>query len=378
MSHHSLPQQSRVGLLLLFLCFLLPYTAHAFHSAVIPTATKTTGQDYYVHHQGYNRNIRAYSTRGSGLSSSAPPLPLIQSRSSLSRLSLGSKNLPINSRDFDRRSNNQNTLTTKPKKKQQLQPGARLRRFFIKVWNLVQRLLNRNGRNTFSNTTKGKGPGTSNKVSVDQEVTGNSKDAADTNILEEDEEAQHRVEGTATTNMPIGPRWAVAADTTDLSGNWRPIVSTEFKDQYDEYLKNCTQSGFFRKVVLSTLGLIEDEIRQSGQNLTMISKNPAGSWTRTLVSSGAEVNQQEYVPIQVTITDPDKDKVQVEAWWEQEGSVHRSFLRLKPRVKGGEFETLRYLENDNVLITESIFHPPKEPNRGAFKPGYVKWKFKRV
>jgi hypothetical protein len=178
-------------------------------------------------------------------------------------------------------------------------------------------------------------------------------------------------------DTPEGPRWAISANKTNLTGRWKPIVTPEFKQEYDEYLKNCSQSVFFRKLVLSTIGLTEGEIQQNGRNLTITDRNPAGAWTRTLVSSGADLNTTDYEPVQVEIKDPDADLVQVEAWWEQQGKVHRSILRGKPRIKGGSFETLRYLESDNVLVTDSIFHPPPDSN-GSFRPGFVKWRYQRM
>ena len=94
--------------------------------------------------------------------------------------------------------------------------------------------------------------------------------------------------------------------------------------------------------------------------------------------------------------DPDKEKVKVEAWWEENGTVHRSVLRNKPSVGGGEFETLRYLSTNkdgnatdddhgeastdhNILITESIFHPSESSiANGKFKPAHVRWEYTRV
>jgi hypothetical protein len=181
---------------------------------------------------------------------------------------------------------------------------------------------------------------------------------------------------------PQGTRWAISANTTDLSGTWKPIVTTEFKKQYDEYLQNCSESVFFRKVVLNTLGLTVDEIKQKehGRNLTITGRNPAGSWARTLIASGADNNNTDFDPVYVEIKDPDADKVNVEAWWELDGAVHKSILRGKPRVQGGEFETLRYLEgNDtNVLVTESSFRPSPGGKATSFRPGSIKWRYERV
>lgn len=162
-----------------------------------------------------------------------------------------------------------------------------------------------------------------------------------------------------------------SADDVDFSGTWRPIVTSDFKNEYDEYLKNCSQSFMFRKVVVNGISTQKETIRHldHGENLQIVASNPAGDWNRTLVASAEP-------PKNVTIKDPDGDKVQVEAWWEQGGKVHKSWLREKPRVKGGTFETSRYFESDDVLVCESFFHPnPSGPSE--FKYGHVVWKFKR-
>jgi len=169
-------------------------------------------------------------------------------------------------------------------------------------------------------------------------------------------------------------RQSTAADNVDLSGSWKPIVTPEFKQQYDQYLQNCSQSFMFRKVVVNGIGYQTEIIRQlnDGVDLEIEATNPAGNWLRTLVASDAAA------PVNVTLTDPDGDIVQVEAWWEDNGSKHKSWLREKPRLRGGSFETTRYLESENVLVCESNFHPsPSAPANLKFKPGHVVWKYKR-
>ena len=128
----------------------------------------------------------------------------------------------------------------------------------------------------------------------------------------------------------------------------------------------------FRKVVVNGIAYQQEVIRQlhDGVHLEIVATNPVGNWNRTLIASG-ELN-----PFNVTITDPDGDEVKLEAWWEENGTRHKSFLRGKPNVYGGIFETVRFLESDNILVCESSFHPnpctiPK------FKYGHVVWKFQR-
>lgn len=181
-----------------------------------------------------------------------------------------------------------------------------------------------------------------------------------------------------TTTIPISStRQAMASPITDLSGTWSPIVTPSFKSQYDDYLKNCSQSFVFRKVVVNGIEYQRETIRQldQGQSLEIIAQNPAGNWNRTLVAS--DINN----PLNTTIVDPDKDTVNVEAWWEDNGTKHKSVLRGKPRVNGGVFETVRYLdkEDENVLVCESTFLPNEsEGSSSSFKHGHIIWRFRRV
>lgn len=160
----------------------------------------------------------------------------------------------------------------------------------------------------------------------------------------------------------------VAANTTDLSGVWKPITNPAFLHQYDEYLKNCSQPMLFRRVVVNALGLTKDEIVQwdDGRSLTMISTNPAGKWNRTLTTTTP-----------CAVVDPDKERVEVESYW-YDGNRHCSVLKGKKKLQGGTFETIRYLDEANdQLICESYFHPnPKLLSK--FQPGFVKWTFERI
>jgi hypothetical protein len=169
----------------------------------------------------------------------------------------------------------------------------------------------------------------------------------------------------------------IASPNTNLTGKWKPIVSPQFKREYDEYLQSCGQSFAFRALCLQFVGTTREEITQDGNALTIRGRNPAGVWERTLVSSGSDLMNAEFEPFNVTFLDPDKDAVDVEAWWKDEGTVHKSWLRNKPRVHGGEFESTRYMEEDgdnDVLVCESVFHP-----NGAkgLRPAAVKWRFER-
>eukprot|EP00550_Attheya_septentrionalis_P010853 CAMPEP_0198298972 /NCGR_PEP_ID=MMETSP1449-20131203/42866_1 /TAXON_ID=420275 /ORGANISM="Attheya septentrionalis, Strain CCMP2084" /LENGTH=289 /DNA_ID=CAMNT_0044000381 /DNA_START=144 /DNA_END=1009 /DNA_ORIENTATION=- len=153
--------------------------------------------------------------------------------------------------------------------------------------------------------------------------------------------------------LPEGPRWATSYNRTDLSGKWKPIVTPEFKLTYDAYLKNCSQPMWFRNLCLNFVGTTREEIVQNGTQLVIRGTNPGGVWTRTLVSSGSDIHNAAFEPIIVEFPDPDKEMVQVESWWMNEGTCHKSWMRGKKRIKGGEFESTRYLESSEVLVCES-------------------------
>eukprot|EP00978_Attheya_sp_CCMP212_P025937 scaffold84390_cov36-Attheya_sp.AAC.1 len=149
--------------------------------------------------------------------------------------------------------------------------------------------------------------------------------------------------------LPEGSRWATSFNRTDLSGKWKPIVTPEFKLTYDAYLKNCSQPMWFRNLCLNFVGTTREEIVQNGTQLVIRGTNPGGVWTRTLVSSGSDIHNATFEPIIVEFPDPDKEMVQVESWWMNEGTWHKSWMRGKKRIKGGEFESTRYLESPEVL-----------------------------
>lgn len=192
-----------------------------------------------------------------------------------------------------------------------------------------------------------------------------------------DENENDAAPGNTTTPSPISSRQATASPSTDLSGTWAPIVTPSFKLQYDDYLKNCSQSFVFRKVIVNGIEFQKETIRQldNGRNLEINAKNPAGNWNRTLVASDVDN------PLYTEMIDPDKDSVNVECWWEDNGTKHKSVLRGKPRINGGVFETVRYLdeEDGDVLICESSFLPSElEGSSSRFKFGHVCWRFQRV
>lgn len=183
--------------------------------------------------------------------------------------------------------------------------------------------------------------------------------------------------------FPTTQRWAVAANTTDLSGTWKPIITPTFRQEYDNYLIHCGEGILFRRAMMGAIGFSREVIEQldGGRELAITGTTPIGSWKRILIASGHSPNEDSreslFEPVFSSFQDPDGDRVTVESWWEDEGHKHKSWLRGKPRVLGGVFETTRYLENgSNSLICESIFHPPPGHD-DRFEEARVEWKFER-
>jgi len=179
-------------------------------------------------------------------------------------------------------------------------------------------------------------------------------------------------------------RWAMAAPDVDLSGSWALITDDAFKKEYDQYLCNLGFNRITRGVACSLISRTMEETKQSegGRKLYLNGKNPKGKWTRTLVASGypdfhthpTKKPGRDYQHSKSFIKTADAEDVSAEAWWEDRGTVHRSWLRGGTKYGGGDFESLRYLKNDgSVLVCKSIFHP-----KDLSKPdAVVTWRFKR-
>lgn len=174
-----------------------------------------------------------------------------------------------------------------------------------------------------------------------------------------------------------GDRWAISAPKVDISGKWNLIVTDEFKEEYDKYLTLLGQPFLVRSVALTIVGLTTEETAQSekGKKLLIKGTNVRGVWERTLVASGADGKVSAYTPIRTPIETADGEEVEAEAWWEERGTVHRSWMRGVKKYGGGDFESKRYLEdNGEILVCESTFHPIDETREKA----RVTWRFKRA
>ena len=180
--------------------------------------------------------------------------------------------------------------------------------------------------------------------------------------------------------LPEGNCWAVSAPDVDLSAVWKIVVDEKFKEEYDTYLKNLGQPSLVRSIAVNIVELTTEEVIQgdNGRTLSIKGKNLRGVWERTLLASGSDYendfNEDVEEHDQIDLITADKEKVKAEAWWEDRGTVHRSYLRGVKKYGGGDFESKRYLEDDgNTLICESIFHPKE-----GKEPAVIKWTFTRT
>ena len=174
-------------------------------------------------------------------------------------------------------------------------------------------------------------------------------------------------------------RQATACPTVNLSGNWSLIVDDAFKSQYDDYLRKLGQPMLVRTVALTVIGSTKEETRQmdDGQQLFIKGTNVRGSWERTLEASETNVDGKTTVhAVEGHVLKPmvtaDDEEVEVASWWEENGTVHKSWVVGGKKYGGGDFENKRYLTDDgNILVCESIFHP----NEAGREKASVKWRF---
>lgn len=176
-----------------------------------------------------------------------------------------------------------------------------------------------------------------------------------TNHLSEEEMTAH-----------LHERWAMSAPDCDLSGSWTLIADDSFKTEYDTYLKQLVFSRITRGVACSLIARTTEITKQSrgGRELYLKGINPKGAWERVLVSSGypdfeTDGKQKDFTHLKTSIKTADAEVVEAEAWWEARGTLHRSWLRGGTKYGGGDFESLRYIEEGsggNVLVSNMVYH----------------------
>lgn len=193
-------------------------------------------------------------------------------------------------------------------------------------------------------------------------------------LLDEDkvQDANFKIDNRAI----LGDRWAVSSPKVDLSGKFVLINSKDFQKEYDVYLADLDQPTLVRTIAVKIIGSTSEEMKQTddGRTLFIRGRNPRGVWDRDLIASGSDEKSTEFNPILTPLVTLDGDKVVAEAWWEEDGTVHRSWLRGGKKYGGGDFESRRYLEDDgNVYVCETTFH------RTGTREGKasVTWRFRR-
>ena len=204
----------------------------------------------------------------------------------------------------------------------------------------------------------------------DMPSVGAKKDARSTKITERPnlqttiqnavvEEEEEEITTDAAADTPKGDRWAVAAPGVDLSGKWELIVTDEFKKSYDRYLAGLGQPRIVRSVALSgpVIGQTMEELIQidQGRSLMIHGKNVRGTWDRTLVASGSTKDSADFDPLITPIRTVDQELVQSEAWWEEEGTVHVSWMRGVTMYGGGSFYSRRHLEKKKDKDDETVY-----------------------
>ena len=187
--------------------------------------------------------------------------------------------------------------------------------------------------------------------------------------------------------------------TVDLTGNWTLLTDDSFTSQYENYLRQLGQPMLVRTVAQTVIGSTKEETIQTdqGKMLYIRGMNVRGSWERTLQASEQIVDDDKLSSITTyhghpvvqghelkPMTTADGESVSVASWWEEEGTVHHSWVVGGTRYGGGDFENKRYLsDNGNILVCESTFHPREDGNGGEKTNGQerekacVTWRFLR-
>lgn len=177
-------------------------------------------------------------------------------------------------------------------------------------------------------------------------------------------------------SLPEGDRWAIANNGVDLSGDWQLSVTVGFKKEYDAYLEKLGQPKLVRSVALGIVAQTTEKLEQTdqGRSLLIVGRNIRGTWSRTLIASGSDMIDASFDPILAPMISADSENVEAESWWENNGSVHVSWMRGVTKYGGGSFQSRRYLEDDDtVYVCESAF----VPNEKSRQPIKLTWKFER-
>ena len=139
------------------------------------------------------------------------------------------------------------------------------------------------------------------------------------------------------------PEERQATASVDFTGNWTLIVDDGFKSQYDSYLRKLGQPMLVRTVAMTVIGSTKEEAVQSegGKQLYIRGMNVRGSWERTLEASETDALVEDGMhAVEGHVLKPmvtaDEEEVEVAAWWEDGGKVHRSWVVGGKKYGGGK------------------------------------------
>ena len=191
------------------------------------------------------------------------------------------------------------------------------------------------------------------------------------------------------------------AARVDLSGRWRPskdISSQDLRD-YDKFLTACCsdQISYWTRQLLSSYSIVSRQefvVNQidDGRRLEFVDIHPLapGVWNRTIVTSDRpEHSNASTIEKRIVnrLKGPQGDPVLVEAYWEEDGTVHTSLLRkvvddqdeMENADNQGWLQTRRYLspgpdsletqsnkdEDKPVMVVETTYHSTSYPTQEA-------------
>ena len=172
-----------------------------------------------------------------------------------------------------------------------------------------------------------------------------------------------------------------AASRVDLTGRWRPAntISAQDLTDYDEFLKACCSDkiSYWTRQLLSSSSVVSRQefvVKQfdEGRILEFVDVHPLASnvWNRTIVTSTSPKNnrlgknssamarqgdskldgRRSYAN---RIKGPQGNPVLVEAYWEENGTVHTSLLRMAVNDDNGEVDS----DNQGWLQTRRYLYP---------------------
>ena len=227
-------------------------------------------------------------------------------------------------------------------------------------------------------------------------------------------------------------------DLEQWNGKWNVHLSDQFLNQYDTYLQHLGQPYLVRSIAKNIIGGTTEETSilpsvdddSCAPSIILRTINARGVWERTLVASDViEIKSSSVAAerkdirsivdilsnytypkssINTTVVTADNERVTAEARWiiaindsdtvRSRKLYHHSWLRGVTKYGGGDFESIRYLEeqpsynnntddnDDNhhdhpsqkssiVLVCHSTFHPSNPQQRELAR---VTWRFRRI